>query len=193
MKPFEYPGSPHVRQHGPQGYVNYSEYRDWVRDEFAFRCVYCLLREVWLGSATFFHLDHAVAQKHQPDLASAYDNLLYLCAGCNGKKQACTLPDPCSTALADCLEVKADGTITAKNCAGRRLVKVLRLDSPDLIELRRKMILLGQDPNHSRSFLCYPLDLPDLRRRKPKVNTKPNGAENCHFARRERGELEETY
>lgn len=193
MMPFAYPRAIHERQHGPQGYAEYSEYRDWVRDEFAFRCVFCLSREVWLGSSTFFHLDHAVAQKHDSTLTLVYENLLYLCAECNGKKQAGRLLDPCSIAMSDCLEVNLDGTITAKNDAGRRLVRVLRLDSPDRNSYRRRMITLSQDSKYKGDFFCYPQDLPDLRTRRPKSNTRPHGVENCHFARKERRELPETY
>ena len=43
--PFSYPAAVHVRRHGPQGYADYASYRPWLRDEFAFRCVYCLLRD----------------------------------------------------------------------------------------------------------------------------------------------------
>lgn len=194
MMPFAYPQAAHDRQHGPQGYANYSEYRDWVRDEFVFRCVFCLWREVWWGGSAPFHLDHAAAQKNEPGLILVYENLLYLCTECNLKKQTRSLPDPCSTNLSDCLEVNADGTIKAKNEAGRRLVRVLRLDSPDRNLYRRKMIALSQDPKFEREFFCYPHDLPDLRKRRPPAsNTKPKGAENCHFARRERGDLEEIY
>ena len=45
--PFSYPAAAHVRRHGPQGYADYPSYLPWLRDEFSFRCVYCLLREQW--------------------------------------------------------------------------------------------------------------------------------------------------
>lgn len=194
MNPFAYPKTPHTRKHGPRGYADYSEYRDWVRDEFTFRCVFCLRREVWLGSSTFLHLDHAISQHEAPNLKTEYDNLVYLCACCNGHKQSYPLPNPCSIALADCLEVNSDGTVNAKNMEGRRLVRVLRLDSKDQIDYRRKVIALREDPAHKRDWFCYPRDLPDLRKRRPpQSNTRPEGADNCYFAKRERGELEEIY
>jgi hypothetical protein len=40
MQGFEYPLMPHVRRHGPAGYDDYASYRDWLRDEFTFRCVF---------------------------------------------------------------------------------------------------------------------------------------------------------
>ena len=51
MTAFTYPVEPHLRRHGPQGYADVVSDRPWLRDEFAFRCVYCLLREQW-GSCT---------------------------------------------------------------------------------------------------------------------------------------------
>jgi hypothetical protein len=44
---FDYPVGTHVRRHGPQGYLDYKHYKPWLRDEFSFRCVYCLCRETW--------------------------------------------------------------------------------------------------------------------------------------------------
>ena len=52
---FDYPSAPHVRHHGPQGYLDYKHYKPRLRDDFSFRCVYCLCRETWFpdGEAYF--------------------------------------------------------------------------------------------------------------------------------------------
>ena len=42
MEPFDYPVASHQRRHGPRGYSQPESYRPWLRDEFSFRCVYCL-------------------------------------------------------------------------------------------------------------------------------------------------------
>ena len=55
MSPFSYPESAHVRKHGPDGYAHYENYRPWLRDEFRFRCVYCLEREQWVNNIGHFH------------------------------------------------------------------------------------------------------------------------------------------
>ena len=61
LTPFAYAAVPHPRKHGPQGYANYQEYKDWLRDEFVFRCVYCLEREMWYPSrAAAFSVDHVI-------------------------------------------------------------------------------------------------------------------------------------
>jgi len=43
----QYPRHLHIRRHSPRGYRTYRAYKPWLRDEFAFRCVYCLWRERW--------------------------------------------------------------------------------------------------------------------------------------------------
>jgi len=47
MSAFRYTATPHVRRHGPCGYGDVESYRPWLRDEFTFRCLYCLFREQW--------------------------------------------------------------------------------------------------------------------------------------------------
>jgi hypothetical protein len=44
-----------------------------------------------------------------------------------------------------------------------------------------------------REYMTFPVDLPDLRKKRVPNNTKPEGAENCYFALRERGELPTKY
>jgi len=57
--PFAYPTVPHQRRRGPSGYKNYQDFKPWLRDEFTFRCVYCLEREMWYPSrAAAFSVEH---------------------------------------------------------------------------------------------------------------------------------------
>jgi hypothetical protein len=77
--PFIYPPGPHVRRHGPAGYADHTGYQPWLRDEFSFRCVYCLLREQWGRVGGVFDIDHFLPVSNRPDLAAEYDNLLYAC------------------------------------------------------------------------------------------------------------------
>ena len=55
---FDYPESRSERIHGPAGYATYESFRPWLRDEFTFRCVYCLKRETWGQVTGEFELDH---------------------------------------------------------------------------------------------------------------------------------------
>jgi 5-methylcytosine-specific restriction endonuclease McrA len=91
--PFNYPAFPHERRHGPRGYANHESYRPWLRDEFAFRCVYCLTRELWGLFKGVYALDHFLAVIARPDLALVYDNLLYACVSCNLSKGSQQTPN----------------------------------------------------------------------------------------------------
>lgn len=108
-KPFQYQPSPHERRHAPDGYVDYQSYRPWLRDEFSFRCVYCLLREQWSRVTGQFDLDHFVPQIEVHDEPPEYENLVYACHACNLRKQDKPLPHAHLTA--ESLRVYADGRI----------------------------------------------------------------------------------
>ncbi len=198
---FDYPTKPHTRKHGPAGYRNYESYRDWLRDEFTFRCVYCLQREQWYNRSGAFHIDHFMPVAIEPEKELVYTNLLYACGACNEAKGAILgIPDPCAVAFADCVRIKRDGTITALNDDGEMLLQCLRLNRTKEIQHRRRMIAILQavravDPQLFQELLGFPDDLPDLRAPKRRVpsNTKPDGAKNCYFAIREEGRLPATY
>jgi hypothetical protein len=74
--PFDYPLAPHVRRHGPVGYADYASYRPWLRDEFSFRCVYCLLREQWGRVSGVFDIDHFEPATIRPGLNSRQVNTI---------------------------------------------------------------------------------------------------------------------
>lgn len=199
MVGFEYPGQPHLRRHGPAGYNDYGSYRDWLRDEFMFRCVYCLHREQWYSRSGTFHIDHFVPVSADSQGALQYSNLLYACATCNeAKADILGLPDPCSVSFRECLEIEADGRVVAKNPAGRRLCDVLRMNNSDNLANRSRWIRIlelarSSDAALYEELLGFPAALPDLRSKKAPRNGKPGSAANCYFAIRERGELPATY
>ncbi len=63
---FDYPESRAKRIHGPSGYSSYESFRPWLRDEFTFRCVYCLKRETWGQVTGEFELEHFEPQSLAP-------------------------------------------------------------------------------------------------------------------------------
>jgi hypothetical protein len=77
MVPFLCPESPHVRRHKPFGYSTYESFRPWLRDEFLFRCVYCLKREQWGIVKSQYTLEHFLPQARFPEIVLDYENLLY--------------------------------------------------------------------------------------------------------------------
>jgi hypothetical protein len=61
LQPLAYPSVPHRRRHEPRGYQDYREFKPWLRDEFTFRCVYCLEREAWYPDrAASFSVEHVL-------------------------------------------------------------------------------------------------------------------------------------
>ena len=201
MLGFEYPTEPHLRRHGPEGYKDYESYRDWLRDEFTFRCVYCLHREKWYDRPGTFHVEHRVPVAVNPRGRCEYTNLLYACGTCNtAKSDILSVPDPCQAAFADCLRIKSNGEVEALNEDGEKLRDVLRLNNRQNVKYRARWmrnltVLQTADPELYQAYMGFPDDLPDLRPPNKRVprNTRPEGAESCYFALRERGELPATY
>lgn len=199
MMGFEYPTEPHVRRHGPAGYTDYDSYRDWLRDEFTFRCVYCLHREQWYGRGATFHIDHFIPVAENEDGKCEYTNLLYVCATCNeAKKAVLGVPNPCQVAFGDCLRILPNGRIEVLNDAGKKLRQVLRLDSESNVRHRFRWMrsletLRTENPTLYQEYMGFPDELPDLRKKRTPSNTKPEGVERCYLALRERGELPAIY
>jgi hypothetical protein len=200
MMPFQYPSQPHVRRHGPQGYRQPLGYRPWLRDEFTFRCVYCLNRERWVGGRYSFCVDHIVPQSQDPGRALEYDNLVYACSRCNSlKKDTAGIPDPCRTAYGASLRVREDGSVEALDETGELLIRTLRLDNEEYREFRRRILHIAQllataGRSPGSDWFGYPVDLPNLsRKRPPGGNSRPAGLHESLFAKRKRGELADAY
>jgi hypothetical protein len=197
--PFNYPSLPHIRRHDPRGYAGHESYRSWVRDEFAFRCVFCLRREVMGQECGEFAIDHFLPVSYRPDLVTEYPNLLYVCTRCNLRKMQQFVADPLIHLLTDAVLVHPDGLLETRSRESRQIVRVVKLNDPDLIAYRRMWMRIvettrGSDPVLYRQILGFPADLPDLRKLQPPGgNTKPEGVEHSYFRQRERGELPETY
>jgi hypothetical protein len=104
---FVYPADPQSRKHGPTGYTDYESYRDWLRDEFSYHCVFSLIRETWPPSS--FHIDHLQPQAERSDLTCEYDNLLYIAGQLNLIRGKRRLEDPCLVSLGKCLFVHPKG------------------------------------------------------------------------------------
>jgi hypothetical protein len=207
-EPFVYPSSPQVRRHWPVGYKNFQDYKPWLRDEFAFRCVYCLEREMWYPDRhASFSVEHIVPQRGKngdPARACDYTNLVYACTRCNSFKQGSLLLDPTAVGMGVHLRVGADGIIQPLTREGGKLVRLLHLnEDPALSERRYSIDLLALKadfPDNSRvhrlfvDAFRYPSDMPDLTRLEPPGgNTLSANIINCYHARAARNELGEVY
>ena len=202
---FTYSDSLHNRRHGPRGYRNYRAYKPWLRDEFDFRCVYCLWRERWCAEGDhLFSVDHLLPQTTYPERICDYNNLVYACGQCNALKQdAETVINPCEEALGQHLEIQSDGSVRPLTARGAEQIALCRLNRPRLLEARRMMIELfsmleasvsGEAAEFLRFLRGFPDNLPRLSiLRPPDGNRRPESIINSSYARRQRGELPETY
>ena len=201
---FGYPAGPHVRRHGPRGYTDYTSFKPWLRDEFAFRCVYCLHRERWeKDGAAIFSIDHVIAQALDPSRVCDYDNLVYACLACNSSKRDQRLPSPCVDNFAALLRIRADGVAEGLCDKGRRLVEELDLNRGGTLEFRRRLldllarlasVLSVQEAELLRAWFGYPDDLPDLvALRPPEGNIRPAGIARSYLQMRMRRELPVVY
>lgn len=203
MNPFAYPDRPHVRRHSPGGYGTYQKYKAWLRDEFHFRCVYCLQRETWARDGhKIFSVDHVVPQS-DPDrggaLSKEYTNLVLACCLCNTWRGDADAIDPTREAMADHLVVTRGGLVEGKTADGKYLVRLLKLNSPAhvrerlrVLRIRDRHLAAPQDPGFRTDYLetfGYPEDLPDLR----KESGSRESAGHCYLARREQGQLKDAY
>jgi hypothetical protein len=174
-------------------------YRPWLRDEFCFCCVYCLVREQWGRIQGMFDIDHFVPLAVDPAGQLRYDNLLYACATCNAAKGKQRIPDPCQALVADDVRVEEDGKLVADTPQARRIIRVLGLNDPEQVEFRLlwlNIIALAQrfDPELHERLLGFPEDLPDLQRLRPRGgNLRPGGIGESYFARCATSMLPQTY
>lgn len=198
---FEYPTEAHVRRHGPRGYYDYQSFKPWLRDEFDFRCVYCLWREIWSADGhAAFSIDHLKPRTSYPELMGDYSNLVYACSRCNSLKQDLEPPlDPCADGYGNHVEVQDDGCVVSKTTAGNELIELCRLNRPALVQARQRLIqtmaLLKTHPSAEAQQLLvklrgFPSELPILSALNPPGgNSRPSGIERSYFVRRQRNEL----
>jgi hypothetical protein len=199
--PFRFPRKPHSRVHGPQGHKSYPAYKPWLRDEFEFRCVYCLTRERWSADGhKRFGIDHVKAKSRHTKLTCEYDNLVYCCSNCNSLKSTkIGLPDPCETSFHKHLKLLRSAHFVGLTPLGKRLVEYLMLNSEDRVNDRRVHLYFFETQRRVkhdilRSRFGYPPDLPALAKLKPpKGNSRPEGLKASHFVRQQRGDLSPYY
>jgi hypothetical protein len=204
--PFIYAAHPHARKHGPGGYERYQSYKDWLRDEFTFRCVYCLERERWdRNGHAGFGVDHVKPKglAEYAHLICYYPNLVYACNRCNNAKDKRILIDPCEVAFAAHLRIDDDGEITGLTVEGWRVINILGLDLQRPTNERKKMLRIlalyrryPADEEVRAQYLDafgFPEDLPDLAVHSRATNTKPEGVLQSYHRQREAGTLSQTY
>jgi hypothetical protein len=194
-RPFEYPATPWKRRHHPCGYKHYASFLPWLRDDFSFRCVFCLQRETWTPGG--FHIDHLLPVDRYPELTTEYTNLLYTCSACNLRKGNSLIPDPLLTLNATSILVNTKGHMLATTEEASRIIEQLGLNDDAYIQFRSIWIKIANlfrenailEPEAPPEF---PAQLPDLSKLiPPQGNLKPEGVVNSHFLTRARKEAPE--
>src|SRR5262249_14428038 len=137
-----------------------------------------------------FAVEHILAKVKRPDLICDYDNLSYACLPCNSLKQDIETLDPSRVALGEHLSFEADGSIVARSNEGREFILLFHLDAVPASNVRneklRILTLKKQHPDNAdveilfRRTFGYPENLPDLRRKQPRTNSRPHGVNDCH-------------
>lgn len=196
---FDYPAPRECRRHDPRGYKNYASYRPWLRDEFSFRCVYCLKREQWGQVTGEFDIDHFQPQTLAPTRRADYSNLLYSCRRCNGVKLDEEVADPFTVLTGERVRTTSDGMVQGADEVAEKLIWELDLNSPRLVKWRllwMRIIALAEerDKDLLAQLIGYPMDLPNLRRSKPpNGNGRPGGIAQSCYALKARGLLPDSY
>lgn len=196
---FDYPVARELRRHGPLGYAGIASYRPWIRDDFCFRCVYCLKREQWGQVTGEFDADHFQPQARYAELTRDYDNLLYACRRCNLVKGDAEIEDPFLTFTRGRLRVSPDGSVIGADDSSLRLILKLDLNSPRMIQWRiiwLRLLSLAEihKPELLKELLGFPEDLPDLSKlRPPGGNLRPEGVSSSWHSLAKAGELPEMY
>ena len=204
---FDVPREPHVRRHGPH-YADYKLCKPWLRDEFQFRCVYCMFRERWeRGGWRRYHVDHLVPQSVDPSRVTDYENLVYSCDICNQFKSDETMPSPCDIAYGLHYEFNDEGVaVSLSGDEGKELIEIVGLNAEHAVEHRRRWMvqmrefiaLVNQPDEPTRTeklkrWFGYPDDMPNLRLRKPASNSREEGKNQSYFLCLKRGEIEPLY
>lgn len=195
---FDYPVPRLERKHGPEGYSAYESYRPWLRDEFVFRCVYCLKREMWGQVTAEFELDHFQPQSLVPESALDYLNLVYACRRCNSVKQDQAIADPLILLSSKTVCVMFDGTIFGTSLDSKRLIAQMDLNSPALCRWRVIWMRIVELAKQRDTFLYqqitgFPPDLPNLGVLRPPLNSRPEGLASSWYTMQQKGELPAEY
>jgi hypothetical protein len=106
--------------------------------------------------------------------------------------------DPLDVLSSEIVSVLPDGVLVTHQMEARRLILQLDLNAPRLIKWRvmwMRIVELARERDR-KLFLRlagFPEDLPNLSSLRPPTNSLPGGISSSWYARRQRGELPETY
>ena len=109
-----------------------------------------------------------------------------------------TVDDPLTILSSETAIVLPDGVIAAEQVKTKRLIQQLDLNSPSLRKWRVMWMRIAdlakeRDADLYQQLVGFPEDLPNLDRLRPPSNSRLSGIEASWYAKRQRGQLPETY
>jgi HNH endonuclease len=124
--------------------------RELVRQRASQRCEYCHFPERVLPYLVF-HVDHIVAKQHLDELSDDPDSLAWACSECNYHKGPNLVSiDPESKKQSHLFNPRQDdwndhfsidrGKIVGLTPTGRATARLLNMNAPRLVRLRRRLI-----------------------------------------------------
>ncbi|HMN14831.1 MAG TPA: HNH endonuclease [Bellilinea sp.] len=136
----------------------YRKYRDEIRQDCQFRCVYCDIHETEAGGAESMTLDHFRPKKMYPKLEHEPTNLMWACAPCNQLKgndwPAYGLPgnptingkagyvNPFNSDRNDYFKINGDGSLEPLKTPAEYMIYNLALNRSFLRYVRRRRDLI---------------------------------------------------
>lgn len=132
-----------VPRHG-----SYQRYKPYLREDFAYACVYCGLHENEAGGPRFMTVEHYRPKSRFRALTNEYSNLLYACSVCNGYKSndwpsddplrdGVGYLDPCEADLDEHIGPAAGDGVAGLTPVGGYMVAQLHLNRAMLRTIRR--------------------------------------------------------
>ena len=126
--------------------------RQFVRERAGNRCEYCRLPQQ-VGASIRFHVDHVRPLRHGG--TDDPENLCLACPNCNwGKSSDLSAVDTATNAVVPLFNPRTDSwhehfaladlQIVGLTPTGRATVRLLRMNSPDRLEVRQELTLRGE-------------------------------------------------
>jgi len=124
--------------------------RELVRERAGHRCEYCRFPEASLPYIVF-HVDHIIARQHLDDISNDPRALAWACSECNfhkgpnlvsidpQTKQLAALYHPRNDVWNEHFQV-AEGVIVGLTPTGRATARLLNMNAPRLVRLRRELV-----------------------------------------------------
>jgi uncharacterized protein (TIGR02646 family) len=137
----------------------YKNWKNELREEGRYQCVYCAIGEPLFGGERNFHVEHYRPKKRFSELTNVFSNLFYCCAICNSFKGSdwpnepapdfsnCSYPNPSAVDYTDLLSVDGTGIVSSDAAAGKYVIERLNLNRAQLRMLRRFVSLRNEVTN----------------------------------------------